>query len=965
MKNKSLPVQYCVRFTGGYILLVTIWLLIVHLWMQQDQALPSWKRLPLDIGFIAASALFGYSFITQLWHQIDLQRGLSRLATRLHQLSINAPPSPIFEQEVCRLAVEEVGLRLAWIGLVDPATQQVVPVARWGPASGYVDLVQIRLNDAERGRGPTGMTLRLGQPAVAADIATDPRMKPWRDEALPRGLRSSAALPLHIDGRVIGTLNLYAGQPTFFSDIVIDIGMLLAGNLARIVESRQRAIERDAAQAAFHQSEARFRRLAEQAPDIIFRYVLVPQPQLDLVNPAVRAILGYEPEQLLAQMPAFSEFIDQPQIEQVERLIAQGRGQILLHTRRSDGQYVWLDVRFVVVDGAIEGIARDVTAQVEAAARLARYELLSAHARDIVLFVRARDGQILEANTAAERAYGYSRAELCAKTIFDLRAPETRQIVRDQMTQANTQGILFETTYLRRDGSVFQVEVSSIGADIGNERVLLSVIRDITERRKAQAELDLLRTALNASAQAIVIIDIHGVIEWANPSFTVLTGYPVAEAIGRHTRLLRSGKHDQSFYAAMWAQILSGQPWRGELINRRKDGSLYHEEMTITPVKRDGVIEHFIAVRQDISERVQRERKQAVIDALGEAMRPAHNRSELAWVLVRQLYEIVQADAVALWRKLDDEWQIEQVCGDAVRFDRLADQLPRWQKQWGNCLLLRESAPADLMPNGEIVIVPFRCVDCATDHCYAVATLVCAHPISEQMVDLLVAAAERVGNALRRTELFEQIQRANDELRAACDATIEGWARALDLRDHETEGHSRRVTELTMRIAERMGFADEELVHIRRGALLHDIGKMGIPDAILNKPGPLDEREWVIMRTHPTLAVELLRPIAFLAPALAIPWCHHEKWDGTGYPRGLRGADIPLAARIFAVVDVYDALTSDRPYRAAWSPERALAYLREQAGSHFDPHVVEVFLALYVENGYSWDGFTREESCHA
>ncbi|WP_245668936.1 HD-GYP domain-containing protein [Chloroflexus islandicus] len=370
-------------------------------------------------------------------------------------------------------------------------------------------------------------------------------------------------------------------------------------------------------------------------------------------------------------------------------------------------------------------------------------------------------------------------------------------------------------------------------------------------------------------------------------------------------------------------------------------------------------------MKQDISERVQRERKQAVIDALGEAMRPAQNRAELAWVLVQQLHEITQADAVALWRKLDDEWRIEQVCGDAVRFDRLAEQLPKWQAQWGNCFLLRESAPADLMPNGEIVVVPFRCVDCTNDHCHAVATLVCAHPISEQMVDLLVAAAERVGNALRRTELFEQIQRANDELRAAYDATIEGWARALDLRDHETEGHSRRVTELTMRIAERMGFADEELVHIRRGALLHDIGKMGIPDAILNKPGPLDEREWVIMRTHPTLAVELLRPIAFLAPALAIPWCHHEKWDGTGYPRGLRGADIPLAARIFAVVDVYDALTSDRPYRAAWSPERALAYLREQAGSHFDPHVVEVFLALYVENGYSWDGFTREESCHA
>jgi Response regulator containing a CheY-like receiver domain and an HD-GYP domain len=148
-----------------------------------------------------------------------------------------------------------------------------------------------------------------------------------------------------------------------------------------------------------------------------------------------------------------------------------------------------------------------------------------------------------------------------------------------------------------------------------------------------------------------------------------------------------------------------------------------------------------------------------------------------------------------------------------------------------------------------------------------------------------------------------------------------------------------------------MGFSEEELVHIHRGALLHDIGKMGIPDAILLKPGPLDEKEWAIMRTHPTLAVELLRPIAFLAPALDIPWCHHEKWDGTGYPRGLRGEEIPLPARIFAVVDVYDALTSDRPYRAAWSQERALAYIREQAGRHFDPRVVEVFEQVITEIG--------------
>src|SRR4030095_309227 len=147
------------------------------------------------------------------------------------------------------------------------------------------------------------------------------------------------------------------------------------------------------------------------------------------------------------------------------------------------------------------------------------------------------------------------------------------------------------------------------------------------------------------------------------------------------------------------------------------------------------------------------------------------------------------------------------------------------------------------------------------------------------------------------------------------DSTIEGWSRALDLRDRETEGHTIRVTEMTLKIARIAGMADAELVHLKRGALLHDIGKMGIPDAILLKPDKLETEEWVIMRRHPVYAYELLLPIEYLQPSLDIPYCHHEKWDGSGYPRGLKGEQIPLAARLFAVIDVWDALRSDRPYR--------------------------------------------------
>jgi PAS domain S-box-containing protein len=211
---------------------------------------------------------------------------------------------------------------------------------------------------------------------------------------------------------------------------------------------------------------------------------------------------------------------------------------------------------------------------------------------------------------------------------------------------------------------------------------------------------------------------------------------------------------------------------------------------------------------------------------------------------------------------------------------------------------------------------------------------------------LLETLAGQTAIAIDNTSLFENLQRSNTELFYAYNENIEGWSRTLDLRDKETDGHTRRVTDLTLQLAGMLSVNDDSLAYVRWGALLHDIGKMGIPDAILFKPGPLDPDEWTTMRMHPILAYQILSPIAFLRNSLDIPYCHHEKWDGSGYPRALKGEQIPLAARIFAVVDVYDALTSDRPYRKAWSQEDALGHIRTQAGLHFDPAVVETFLTL-------------------
>ncbi len=214
------------------------------------------------------------------------------------------------------------------------------------------------------------------------------------------------------------------------------------------------------------------------------------------------------------------------------------------------------------------------------------------------------------------------------------------------------------------------------------------------------------------------------------------------------------------------------------------------------------------------------------------------------------------------------------------------------------------------------------------------------------MLTLLEAFANQAAIALQNASLFEGLQESHQELSDAYTNTLEGWAKALELKDKLTQGHTLRVTKLTLRLAKKMNVAEEELTHIQWGAILHDIGKMGIPDSILNKPGKLSNKEWGIMHQHPHYAYEMLSEIEFLKPALDIPLCHHEKWDGSGYPKKLAGEDIPLTARIFCIADVWDAMTSNRPYRQAVPKSEVATYIKEQSGKHFDPKIVDIFLKL-------------------
>lgn len=248
-------------------------------------------------------------------------------------------------------------------------------------------------------------------------------------------------------------------------------------------------------------------------------------------------------------------------------------------------------------------------------------------------------------------------------------------------------------------------------------------------------------------------------------------------------------------------------------------------------------------------------------------------------------------------------------------------------------------------PGGETnIAIPYRALHKNGEYVWLETTIRVIFDYENKPVE--IQASSRDITERKRAQVA--LQHAHEDLQEAYDKTIEGWVLALDLRDRETEGHTQRVTELTVKLARNLGCTDEEIIHIRRGALLHDMGKMGIPDEILQKPGPLTDEEWVIMRRHPMYAYQMLSPISYLNQALIIPYYHHERWDGSGYPHGLKGEEIPLFARLFAVVDVWDALSSDRPYRKRMPPKAVTDYLEQEAGRLFDPDIVEKFLAMIV-----------------
>ncbi len=505
-----------------------------------------------------------------------------------------------------------------------------------------------------------------------------------------------------------------------------------------------------------------------------------------------------------------------------------------------------------------------------------------------------------------------------------------------------------------------------------------SIDRAITERNRYEKVIEDLRRQheliLNSAGEGILGLNTSGKHTFVNPAAAKMLGYEVEELIGKHSHTTwHHTKADGSPFpeeeCPIYAVYKDGVVHHMvEEVFWRKDGTSFTVECTSTPILEGGnlvgAVVNFrnITKRKMADEQIRNQLRH--LAALRDIDRAITSSLDLQFTLKVVLEEVtaqLQVSAADVLLFKPNMKTLEYAAGLGFRTSALQHtELKLGQGYAGRAAIERRIIKITDLSTVESDLAQAPLLKSEGFVSYFGVPLIAKGQVKGvleifhrsllkpdgEWLGFLEALAVQAAIAIDNAELFNELQRSNIELTLAYDATIEGWSHALDMRDRETEGHSQRVTELTVKIAQAMGVSDLELVHMRRGALLHDIGKMGIPDNILMKQDRLTDEEQQLMRNHTMSAYEMLSQITFLRPALDIPYCHHEKWNGTGYPRGLKAKQIPLSARIFAVVDVWDALCSERPYRPAWSKAEAREYIKQQAGIHFDPDVVKIFLAM-------------------
>ena len=580
------------------------------------------------------------------------------------------------------------------------------------------------------------------------------------------------------------------------------------------------------------------------------------------------------------------------------------------------------------------------------------------------IFVKNREGRYISVNPAAARLMGHTASWILGKDDCTLMGAEAGMAIMRSDREVLESGIsqtVMERANIAGDQRILQTTKSVCYADNGKVLGVVGIARDVTE----QAESNKLIKDKTAELQA-VIGSLPDVYIRLNSSLRILdiqipSGFPIAS---NSTKIPRVGDSLQRLDGNLGCPLL-GQVARDVLqtqLPRELEYSvgtgddLRSREARVMPLNSRQII----MVIRDITDRraAQQglERHLQMMSALRNIDIAISSSIDLRLTLSVVLDQVMtQLDVdganILLFNPLSHTLEYACQRGAEPYHGRTTWRL-------GEGLVGRAAHERRMYTRSDEDGINFSGAG------YYVAPLIAKghlegvlevyhtepRPIAPEWLKFLEMLTGQAAIAIDNATLFDDLQRTNLDLLMAYDETIEGWSHALDLRDKETEGHSHRVTEITLRMARRYGVSEHDLVHIRRGALLHDIGKLGVPDNILLKDGPLGTAEWEIMRRHTQYAFEMLSPIAFLRPALEIPYCHHERWDGTGYPRGLQGEQIPLAARIFALADVWDALRSNRPYRKSWCVDQVRQFIQAEKGSHFDPNLVDLFLSIDISD---------------
>lgn len=608
------------------------------------------------------------------------------------------------------------------------------------------------------------------------------------------------------------------------------------------------------------------------------------------------------------------------------------------------------------------------------------------------LLIVSDEGEIVWANAVSEALFGYSRKELCGRPVEDLLPSRFRGIhqshrrnyLRNPKLRPMGAGLALWAQC--KDGTEIPVEVSLNPWETPEGRFTIAAVRKLLPHQEAERKLWMY---LEVIGDLVFTLNNKGRFTWANEAARKLFGMTLGELVGLDPIEFVVPEEREKAANAL-AQLLSGRSLENFRVRvQGRDGQQMVLELRgrILKDQRGQVIETFHIAR-DITAQVRLEQKlQKEILAAERRLRRLRAFHEVdaailsttdvrvsLGVALDRVRDELGVDAADLFQLDAAERTLVYRAGRGFRVHQTGfegrQRLPVGEgfagrvAQEGQTLVIPEIS--DPICQQKVALTPKikRFLRDEAFQAYVGLPLVMRgelrgvlgmfrrkpfHPDAEWL-EFAETMAGQIAIALDHAGTLESLKQANLELERAYDATLEGWVRALDLRDQETEGHTQRVTELTLRLARKLAMSEEELVHVRRGALLHDIGKMGIPDSILLKPGKLLEEEWVLMKHHPVYAYEWLKDIKFLRPALEIPYNHHERWDGSGYPRGLKGEEIPLSARIFAVVDAWDAMTSDRPYRKALSHEQAVEELKREAGRQFDPQIVEAFLQMLHED---------------